>query len=226
MSSSSINPDKITTPSGVIFGKRLIDNIELYIWDFDYTITKVHSCNDPFFERQTLDEIIADLDLFKNTIYHLLRMGKKVAIASYGNKDLILEIMVRVFDSSNPFTENNVVTPRDISKHYGIRWSDCFQPPIVNSSDQIYNKNIMIEYLIDIHLEGERIPSANVLLLDDTNENVVNAIGAGYRAIKIPKSGYHRTLCNELSKITDKSSNQEFQEVWTSFVTQFLYSPE
>lgn len=171
----------------------LLDETKLVVFDFDLTVTGYHTCGEePLSPEDILEmnmqSLLADLDIFRNTVEYLLQHGKNVAIASYGRQDVILALMGRIFENSpygNPFNDDNVITPKAVSKKYGITWPECKGSPErsnkYNRDD--YNKNNML----DILSEKYQLPMDEILLIDDTKENVDRAKSVGYNAINIPQ---------------------------------------
>lgn len=158
----------------------LFNRIKLMIFDFDCTITNFHLSS-----SVTLEEILShpisefiDAPLFKAFVEYLLKKGIQVAIASYGKKNIILNLMNRVF-SDSIFDEDNVVTPHDISLAKGVKWSEGCNP----NKKLLLNKNDMIQLLAH-RLE---LDPKEICLLDDTEEHIVNARNLGCEAILAPK---------------------------------------
>src|SRR5665648_139384 len=97
--------------------------VKLVVFDFDCTITSVHTCPNMTpeqLESMSLDRVV-DVVKFRAFVDYLLRSNTNVAIASYGRKDLILSIMGQIFRDTNPFNALNVITPLDVS----TRWAEC-----------------------------------------------------------------------------------------------------
>ena len=196
---------------------RILDRFQLFVWDFDCTITKVHSCKSKYLfgNHMDLNVVLADPDLFRRTIVSLLWAGKDVAIASYGDKDIILQTTKKLFGDANPFNKDNIVTPRDVSIALGIRWLDCNYPPTG------YDKNEMLRLLQERYLnQGKLIENAEVVLFDDTEDNVDKALEDGYNAVLIPPTGCQGFNCNlimGLNKIGlfDDLSDADFLAIWS-----------
>ncbi len=144
--------------------------IEMVVFDFDCTITAVHSCMSP---APSLNKLMTstDKEAFKKLINKLLSNGIKPSIASYGRKAVILQLMGEIFSKNNPFTSSNVITPQDISRH----WPECSNPPDVGKM----NKNNMMDLL------RKRFNPTSMTLIDDDIQNVTRAIQAGYNAVQV-----------------------------------------
>lgn len=190
----------------------LFDKIKLYVWDFDCTITGIHSCGNEllFTENVDLRRVIADLDLFKQVIKRLRELGKEVAIASYGRKEIILQTMKKIFGEENPFNESNVVTPQSITVTPGRRWLDCHFPPAG------FDKNDMLQLL---QKRYQDLKNDQIILFDDTPENVDRAISQGYLGIKIPKAGckgFNRNLSEVFPDLL--TNGEEFANLWSRYL--------
>lgn len=191
----------------------------LIVFDFDNTITKVHSCLYPNFLQAPLNAILADPIVFVNLVILLRRSGRDVAIASYGRKSLILGTMNRLFDfyaETSPFNEVNTVTPLDASKEYGIRWPECYEPP------KGFSKNNLLMILQS--RTSFWIPNEEILLIDDSDTNCVNAIEAGYQATNI----FQIDRSRKLMALTDpphltyiRVNEREFEKIWNSFLRSY-----
>jgi hypothetical protein len=194
----------------------LFDRIQLYVWDFDCTITGIHSCGNEllFSENVELRRVIADLDLFKQVIKRLRELGKEVAIASYGRKEIILQTMKKIFGDENPFNESNVVTPQSITITPGRRWLDCHLPPAG------FDKNDMLQLLQKRYRDnGQDFKNDQIILFDDTAENVDRAISQGYLGIKIPKAGckgFNRNLNQVFPDLL--THEDEFANLWSRYL--------
>ena len=194
----------------------LFDKIKLYVWDFDCTITGIHSCgNESLFSETTdLRRVIADLDLFKQVIKRLRELGKEVAIASYGRKEIILRTMEKIFGEENPFNESNVVTPQSVTITPGRRWLDCHFPPAG------FDKNDMLQLLQKRYQsKDQNFNNDQIILFDDTAENVDRAISQGYLGIKIPKAGckgFNRNLSEVFPDLL--TNGQEFANLWSQYL--------
>lgn len=201
--------------------KFLFNQIKVYVWDFDCTITKLHSCANKiyFTPFAPINSVIADVDLFRQTIFDLQKYGKEVAIASYGEKNLIFETMKKIFGDQNPFSLENIVTPFDVSQQLGIKWLECHEPP------PGYNKNYLLRILQErFRARGLTFNNDELLLLDDTSNNIRLARDQGYYGITIPKgvtgcNGFNRNLSPYLVKILQEGN---FPLLWGSFLQSML----
>lgn len=208
----------------------LFDQIKLYVWDFDCTITQIHSCSHPGFEQIPVSQSVADERLFDQVIIDLQKYGKYVAIASYGKKEVILQTMEKLFGHHNPFNQENIITPADVSTSLstslpnslpnslstpkGRKWLECHHPP------PKLNKVTMIKILQDRYQQmGKNFNNDNIVLIDDTSDNVHSARNDGYYGILIPKDGcqgFNRNLHPDLTEIIKK--NKDFATLWNQYL--------
>lgn len=155
---------------------------KLIVFDFDCTISRIHTCatklnqNDAQLESNKIKYIgNVEADSFKELILEILSSGRFVAVASYGEKRVILNLLFQIFGLNNPFNELNVITPADISP----TWPECHEPPMFSP----YSKNDMLNLLTQRY----RLTPTEIILLDDTGANVQRAISSGYGGYMVPK---------------------------------------
>lgn len=143
-------------------------------WDFDCTITRIHTSNLTLEQlaEMSLDDIVADIDFFKNTVEHLDNLGVVQCIASYGCKNIIIHVLNRIFGNSCPIFIDNIITPATISKIHSIDWRDGHHPP------HGYGKWSIMDYFIN----KNKLKRESVVLIDDSFENCCSAKAKGYRA--------------------------------------------
>ena len=167
----------------------------MVVWDFDNTITRYHTSVGAMIHNP--NDVVKDQELFVKTINLLMKLNKKIAIASYGYKSIILSVMKRLFGENNPFTDANVITPKDISS----QWLEGHAPP------PHYNKNFMLNLL------GQRYQckSQEILLIDDSWPNIIDAKNADFCTMHLP-NGYHRYVSTDLIGMTDESIEEFFNK--------------
>src|SRR5581483_5861184 len=103
----------------------------------------------------------------------------------YGYKSIILAVM-KILGENNVFTEDNVITPKDIHPD----WREGYEPPTG------YNKNSMLNLLCKRY----QCQPNNVLLLDDSWTNIINAKQNDFCTIHLAH-GYHRYISTDLEKM-------------------------
>jgi len=155
-------------------------NIDLFVWDFDQTITKfstIHSTYNKKIKKSVILNKISDPDLYYHLVHYLLGKGKKVAIASWNDKkffsnqfggyQLIRFFMDKLFDVVGErqyiFSEYNIVS-------YMPSQTDSGK----NSHLRILSQRFGIE-------------KNKMLLLDDSVTNVQKAAADGYNVCYVPK---------------------------------------
>lgn len=201
----------------------LFDQIKLYVWDFDCTISNRPTCQNRLLYTTFTDPytVVSDVDLLRRVILNLRKYGKKVAIASYGEKRIILRTIEKIFGRENPFTLENIITPVDVSRLTGVNWPECHDAP------PGYNKNVMIRILQDrFRARGLIFNDDEILLIDDRQSNINNAKLAGYYGIKIPSSecrGFNRNLSPYLLDVLYKRSTS-FPLFWSAYLESKINS--
>jgi hypothetical protein len=193
------NPYKFNFINGD-FG--LPGDIKLYdmlVFDFDCTITKFHTCSNHLTKTDAALPNALDMYIglenalrFKLLIDNARKLGIKVAIASYGKKDVILVLMNQIFGIvDNPFNADNIITPADISAKFGIQWLECHKQPLA------HNKNNMLEILS----ERYDTPKDDILLVDDTGGNIETALGSDYGGIAVSRCKGFDSVISELEEV-------------------------
>ena len=183
---------------------EFISKYDLYIWDFDLTILKIHSYANEIKEEDVkslswkkLMCHFADPIFFRDLVNHLIGNKKKVAIISFGYYNVIKAYLDRLFDNDKIFGKHNIITPID----------ECQRHTSINS-----DKN---QYIINIARE-HNISYQRIIFLDDTYLNVNNARELGVSTVKISqKIGFNQSIWNEmvasLSR-NDAENNQHNEE--------------
>lgn len=177
------------TPYQIFLQQRrsaLFAPVQMVVFDFDCTISNVSLCSKKIdlrhVQNSDLEELI-DVIPFRRFVDFLVSQGISVGIATYGKKALVLEIMNRIWNQNNPFTSNNVISPIDVSLQYKVNWKECYFPP------KGLNKNTMIQML------QRNIPSNQIILIDDSEENIIHAREMNYQAVLVPKcAGFKKSL--------------------------------
>lgn len=221
-SPSPVRPSKIPRRDPQM-DVSLLDNIRAVTFDFDCTTLKKHSCSgipltSATVERVPIGDLVADLELFKNTIDNLVALGKSVAILSYGRKEIILAVMGKIWNSSSPFNADNVITPADITNKYELSppWKECFNNPVG------YSKNNMLELLQErLAAKGEDAANSEIVLIDDDMRNALRASQAGYYGVAIPAAacaGYNRNLEAELDEVAGSARGEDLVQAFSTFL--------
>ena len=178
---------------------EFISKYDLYIWDFDLTILKIHSYANEIKEEDVkslswkkLMCHFADPIFFRDLVNHLIGNKKKVAIISFGYYNVIKAYLDRLFDNDKIFGKHNIITPID----------ECQRHTSINS-----DKN---QYIINVARE-HNISYSRIIFLDDTYLNVNNARELGISTVKISdKVGFNQTVWNEMvSSLTRNDENNE-----------------
>ena len=173
-----------------------IEQYDLYVFDFDLTILKIHSYAQNMTPskvesmgwRKLMDQF-ADPIFFRDLINYLISQNKKVAIASFGKYNVIKAYLDRLFDNTSIFGLDNIITPMN---ERNIRPSD--------------DKN---EYLIGL-VRDLNIDYKRVIFFDDDINNINKSKELGITAIQIdPMNGFNRNVWNQLAKPKLKKESQE-----------------
>jgi hypothetical protein len=166
---------------------EFVSRYDLYIWDFDLTILKIHS-----FANEIKEDDVKSLSwkklmchftdpiFFRDLVYYLIGHKKKVAIISFGYYNVIKAYLDRLFDNDKIFDKHNIITPLD----------ECQRHISINS-----DKN---QYIINLARE-QNISYQKILFFDDTYLNVNNARELGVSTVKISeKIGFNQSIWNEM----------------------------
>jgi hypothetical protein len=176
-----------------------IEEYDLYIFDFDMTILKIHSYAENMTPskvesmgwRKLMDQF-ADPIFFRDLINYLISQNKKVAIASFGKYNVIKAYLDRLFDNTSIFGLDNIITPMN---ERNIRPSD--------------DKN---EYLVGL-IRDLNIDYKRVIFFDDDINNINKSKELGVMAIQIdPMNGFNRNVWNQLAKQKQKPIPKEKKE--------------
>src|SRR5690625_676924 len=150
---------------------NLLDNIDLYVFDFDCTITN-YPLRGVDVQKDYITKYI-DVDLFKAWVEYLNSNNIKVAVASYGRKSTILYLLQHIL-GPNIFDEYNVITPKDMLSVNGIYWKENFLPPRSTG----LNKSHMLMELSNRY----NISPSKIHLLDDNLDNIYHVKSKGFQA--------------------------------------------
>lgn len=159
---------------------------DLYVWDFDLTILKIHS----YAERITPEEVKSmswrklishfyDPIFFRDLVNYLHTNNKKLAIVSFGKYYVIEAYLNRLLDNHNIFTNNNIITPNDQTRQNLTKKS---------------NKN---QHLINLS-KKYNIPFNKILYFDDSFTNIEGARELGINAIHIDINNKNRGFTKKL----------------------------
>lgn len=177
-----------------------IEEYDLYVFDFDMTILKIHSYAQNMTPskvesmgwRKLMDQF-ADPIFFRDLINYLISHNKKVAIASFGKYNVIKAYLDRLFDNTSIFGLDNIITPPN---ERNIRPSD--------------DKN---EYLVGL-IRDLNIDYKRVIFFDDDINNVNKSKELGVMAIQIdPMNGFNRNVWNQLAKPKQKTIPKQKKEL-------------
>lgn len=179
---------------------NFISQYDLYAFDFDQTILRIHAYAMDIKTTQVealswkkLMDHFADPIFFRDLINYLISKQKKVAIVSFGTYNVIKAYLDRLFDNPNIFTQNNILTPLEGNQRY----NRTLKP----DSD----KN---QLLIDLSRKDD-IPHQRILFFDDDIKNIERAKEMGVEAIHIIKpNGFNKDIWQQL---VNKSLSQSIQ---------------
>ncbi len=177
---------------------EFVSRYDLYIWDFDLTILKIHSFANEIKEDDVkslswkkLMSHFADPIFFRDLVNYLIGHKKKVAIISFGYYNVIKAYLDRLFDNDKIFDKHNIITPLD----------ECQRHTSINS-----DKN---QYIINI-ARDHNIPYPKILFFDDTYLNVNNARELGISTVKISeKTGFTQTVWNQMTLSLESNNKNE-----------------
>lgn len=158
------------------FYDKYASDVDLFVWDFDKTITRYSTTNGRYNARTsdaTVRKCVADPVFFRDLVTFLVDKGKKVAIASwndpvffenkFGGVPLILHFTDSLFSGrKRAFTKHNTVSYWPSTTKYG-------------KNGHLYK--LRANY---------SVPKERTLLFDDNMNNVVVAKKTGYHAVHVP----------------------------------------
>ena len=179
---------------------NFIKKYDLYIWDFDLTVVKIHTYATEVKEEDVTSlswkkfmHHFADPIFFRDLVIYLIENKKKVAIASFGNYNVIKTYMDRLFADNHIFDKNNIITPDKNTRH------------LRNGTD----KN---QYIINLSREYN-VEYNKIIFFDDTLLNTNNANDLGVLSIEINKNeGFTKRVWNSVMPIDLDTSNKEMNE--------------
>lgn len=216
---SSLSPGLSTTPYSLSRESSPLPQhspnkkeIKWVIWDFDLTITQIHTCapNMTLEEAQNLDLdlIVADPIVFRNVNLYLQQAGFQIGIASYGRQEIISTIVNRIFQGTeNPI--RNIVTPNIL----GTKWKDGHEPP----------RGLGKVDLLRCFLQLNKCSPEEMILIDDKFENCLAAHNQGYRSRVIEKfgrkDGFLLLAEEDYQKLEKKLSLADFIQLWEIFIS-------
>ena len=191
-----IMSNRIDVTSNIINDKtiisKLIDEIDLWIWDFDDTLIDTIAYEKNMSRRairlrsqRELNQEFPNRKFFVDLVIKITNSGKQVAIASFGTRYIIEAYMKRLFGNNQKyFTKSNMLV---------IKRDPITNVPIEHPED----KNYMIRKLVKhYNIKGNN----RVAFFDDQEQNIKMAGLIGINAIKIPgKYSRERQISNKCS---------------------------
>jgi 3-deoxy-D-manno-octulosonate 8-phosphate phosphatase KdsC-like HAD superfamily phosphatase len=183
-------------------------NIKLIVFDFDETITALHTGGSFYFKDNKIEQIMAlmnDVTFFKQFVNLLEKNKINVAIATYADEymskninvlagqKMVLKFMDIIFGNDyNPFNINNVIAFHPVNK------SQIFVN-ICNELDmEQYNK---IKHEKNIHLsllqKKYNLDKNEILLIDNDKRNTDAATKYGFCGYHVP-DGFSIELTNNI----------------------------
>ena len=156
----------------------------LYVFDFDMTLTYLITCNnqninytqqiiDPhvpinkeneiFYSIMGLtnDDAKKNIEIFKNFVNGEIEKGNKIAIATFGTKEIINKVMQKIFDGKSPLDpQKDIITEED----YGVK--GCQKIP--KNEQQRSSKLNYIEQIIN----KNNIEPKEIYLIDDSSNKI------------------------------------------------------
>jgi hypothetical protein len=152
------------------------------VFDFDLTILRIHSWGERVrpedVEHRHLDRDVADLAFFRAFVLALRDAGVRVAVASFGQYEVIQRYMDAVFgDGQSVFKRANVSTPSTVGFRDGTSVPGGKVPQLCALvSEQLFDGTAQNE----LDEEVWRAATSAVAFFDDDVKNVDGAKRAGY----------------------------------------------
>lgn len=138
----------------------------------------INNTSNPFVLDNVKKEGTKNIEAFKNFVNQEMRKGNKVAIASFGTKEIISKVMDKIFDTKSPFDPNkDIITEQDYGNGNGCKQipKDA-QRSKLNYIEEIMNRN--------------NIQPKKIYLIDDSKENI-DIIKKDTKINGIPIQGIH-----------------------------------
>jgi hypothetical protein len=181
----------------------LLNQYDLYIWDFDMTILRIHSYanNMDSSEVNSMNwkKFVAhfwDPIFFRDLVNYIISKKKKVAICSFATYNVIKAFMDRLFDNDKIFGLHNILTPL--------------------TGGQKYNRTVRIgsdknNLLLELIRDNPGIHNSRCIFFDDTQSIIDSAKELGISVVKIDRSiGFSRKSFNPLlNQINDYNKKQQ-----------------
>lgn len=168
----------------------------LYVFDFDQTILAIHSFGSRIREHDVatrdLDADVADAEFFKMFIDSVLKEGVPVAIASFGEYQVIQNYMDRI--TPGVFTRPNICTPSCVGCRDGSSVPQGKVPML----------EVLVESLITKGAPVTDEMRTRTVLFDDDDSNIRRAAAAGYIACYTPEA-FTRTAWPTIKEFFPKS---------------------
>jgi hypothetical protein len=171
--------------------ENALGNVELVVFDFDLTILRIHSWGERIrpenVAARNLEDDVADLAFFRDFVTRLTLANVKVAIASFGQYEVIQKYVDRVFgDGQTFFSRENISTP---SQH-GAKDGYCVVGGKVPQLHALTTKLLGAGKADAAQREWVAIKK-RVAFLDDSVENVKGALEAGFsRSALVDSRGF------------------------------------
>lgn len=148
--------------------QSILDKYQIFVWDFDYTLLKIHAYNQGLKAsdvegvswRKLQNLHFSDAIFFRDLVAYLIKNGKKVAVISFGTFNVIKTYLDRLFGGEPIFGLHNIYTPLEGNRRY----DGTLRP----SS----NKN---QYLIDLVRSHPGTNYKDVLFFDDSKHILKDA---------------------------------------------------
>lgn len=158
-------------------------NVRLVVFDFDLTVLRIHSWGERVrpedVEHRDLNADVADLAFFRAFVLALVNAGVRVAIASFGQYEVIQKYMDLTFgDGQTVFSRKNVSTPSAVGFRDGTSVPGGKVPQLCALVEDVLFGGTEKAKLDE---EIWRAAARTVAFFDDDEQNVLGAKRGGFR---------------------------------------------
>ncbi|ACO68405.1 hypothetical protein MICPUN_55064 [Micromonas commoda] len=165
---------------------------KLIVWDFDLTVLSIHSWAAGIRQKdvadRTLYDDVADLAFFRHFVQRALEQGFAVAIASFGQYEVIQAYMDRIV-GRGVFNRENIATPSKFGSKDGRALRGGKVPML---------KSLACKMLRASPQELS-LRKSDIIFFDDSWDNVCGAIENGFiHSVLVDCRGFCEQLWNEV----------------------------
>lgn len=165
---------------------------KLIVWDFDLTLLSIHSWGAGIraedVASRTLSDDVADIDFFRHFVDRAQEQGIAVAIASFGQYEVIQAYMDRII-GRGVFNRENISTP----SHFGTN-DGC-----IMRGGKVPMLRALACRMLEACPTDLKVLASDIIFFDDSWDNVRGAIEHGFiHSVHVDRRGFCEHLWNEV----------------------------